>query len=39
MKIKMLTSAELCFMVGGESCLAFVLNLIHGPLKFIGAIH
>jgi len=39
MKIKVLTSAELCFIVGGESRLAFVSNLIHGPLKFIGAIH
>lgn len=39
MKIKVLTSAELCFIVGGESHLAFVPNLIHGLLKFIGAIH
>lgn len=35
----MLTSAELYFSVSEGSCLAFFSNLIHGPLKFIGAIH
>lgn len=35
----MLTSAGLCFTVGEGSHLAFFLNLIHGSLKFIGAIH
>lgn len=35
----MLTSAELYFSVGEGSLLAFFLTLIHGPLKFIRAIH
>ena len=35
----MLTSADLYFSVGEGSWLDFFLNLIHGPLKFIGAIH